>query len=154
MNARFDLNIGFGGVPVLIGWWPSERFASADVGNQWDGHAIEATIFVKSIASMQVSWWDCHVFMTEMVKRTNCGPVPWPGTPAWCAMADDDPRKLLALAGFGVYQALSVDAWQKATAEASSEISAGENWSQVARSNLRRTYAIRSGAYIPKKATA
>jgi hypothetical protein len=111
------------------------------------------TIFVKSIASMQVSWWDCHVFMAEMVQQANCGPVPWPGTPAWCAIPDDDPRKLLALAGFGVYQAVSVDAWQDATAEAGSEISAGENWSAIARSNLQRYNALRSGAYIPRKAS-
>jgi hypothetical protein len=117
-------------------------------GPMWAG-----TIFVKSISSMQVSWWDCHVFMAEMVQQANCGPVPWPGTPAWCAIPDDDPRKLLALAGFGVYQAVSVDAWQEAGAEASSAVSGAADWAQVARSKLQRHNAIRGGIYVPRKAS-
>lgn len=117
-------------------------------GLTWAG-----TIFVKSIASMQISWWDCHAFMTEMVQQANCGPVPWPGTPAWCAIPDDDPRKLLALAGFGVYQAVSVDACQEASAEASSAVSKAENWAQVSRSKLQRHNAIRGGVYLPRKAS-
>jgi hypothetical protein len=101
-------------------------------GPTWPG-----TIFTRTVDSMQVSWWDCHVFMESLVQQANCGPIPWPGTPSWCDMPDDDPRKLLALAGFGVYQALSVDAWQEASAEASSAISAGQDWGEVSRSMRR-----------------
>jgi hypothetical protein len=109
------------------------------------------TIFTKTTHGMQVSWWDCHVFMESLVHQANCGPIPWPGTPAWCAMPDDDPRKLLALAQFGVYFAMEIDTRQAAEVAASHEISAGENWSSVAAANLKRHNAIRSGAYIPRK---
>lgn len=46
-------------------------------------------------------------------------------------MSDGDPRKLLALAGFGVHWALRVETAQAARADASREISAAADWSQV-----------------------
>jgi Protein of unknown function (DUF2742) len=118
-------------------------------GPTWAG-----TIFTKTTHSMQVSWWDCHVFMTEMARQANCGPVPWPGTASWCELADGDPRKLLALAEFGVHHALRVETAQQAECEASHAISAAENWSRVAQSNLQRANVIRSGAYIPRRSAS
>lgn len=80
-----------------------------------------------------------------MLNRGNVGPLPWPGTPSWCELADGDPRKLLALAQFGVHHALRIETAQQAGAEASKAMSNALNWSEVSRQTQRRR-----GAYIPR----
>lgn len=51
--------------------------------------------------SRQVSWWETHQFIEALITQANTGPLPPAGTPAWSALADGDPRKLLALAVAG-----------------------------------------------------
>ncbi|WP_204807772.1 DUF2742 domain-containing protein [Mycobacterium riyadhense] len=107
-------------------------------------------VTTKSSASRQVSWWSTHEFLQALVSQANSGPLPWPGTPAWCALADGDPRKLLALAEFGVHHALRVETAQEAHAGASRAIAAAADWSAVARDRLRHHRALKDGAYIPR----
>ncbi len=53
-------------------------------------------------------------------------------------MSDGDPRKLLALAGFGVHWALRVETAQTARADASRAVSASAVWSQISREIRQR----------------
>lgn len=103
-----------------------------------------------SPASQQVSWSETHRFITEMVAKANVGPIPWAGTPAWCALADDDPRKLLALAAFGEHHALRIETMQTAQASASRQISAAADWSALAQRIRNRA----SSPYIPRRKSA
>lgn len=104
----------------------------------------------QSTASRQVSWYATYEFWRAVIDWANVGPLPWPGTPAWCALADGDPRKLLALAEFGVHHALRVDSAQESMAQTSRDVSAAEDWGAVARSIRRHADAARSGAHIPR----
>jgi hypothetical protein len=80
-----------------------------------------------------VSFTPVIEFWRAVVTQANCGPLPWPGTPSWCSLADGDPRKVLALAEFGVHHAVRVEAAQTARADASRAISGAADWSQVSR---------------------
>lgn len=105
--------------------------------------------FTAALASQQVSWWPVHEFLQAALAQANCaGPLPWPGTPAWCDLADGDPRKLLALASFGEHHALRVETAQTAKADAAQDVSASADWSQIARELRGRDAARASGAYI------
>lgn len=99
------------------------------------------------MSSRQVSWWPCHEFIAAVVAQANVGPIPLAGTPAWLTLADDDPRKLLALAQAGEHHVLRLDLAQEAAAEASKTIAAAEDWPSVARC-IRRG---RGPAYIPRR---
>ena len=96
--------------------------------------------------SSQVSWWECHQFVERLVAQADHGSIPVAGTPEWVAMCDGDPRKLLALAQFGVHHALRVETAQEAVAEASRAVAAGAQWSAVAQRVARGR-----GAYIPRR---
>ncbi|OBG43035.1 hypothetical protein A5670_01245 [Mycolicibacterium fortuitum] len=85
-----------------------------------------------------------------MVNKANAGPIPWAGTLAWCALADDDPRKLLALAAFGEHHALRIETMQTAQAAASRQISAAADWSALAQRIRNRA----SSPYIPRRKSA
>lgn len=101
------------------------------------------------LASQQVAWWPVHEFLEGAVAQANCaGPLPWPGTPAWCVLSDNDPAKLLALAEFGEHHAMRVETSQAALAESSRDVSAAADWSQIAREVQQRQAAEGSGAYI------
>ncbi|OBB79315.1 hypothetical protein A5779_12825 [Mycolicibacterium peregrinum] len=79
--------------------------------------------------------------------------MPLPGTPAWCGMADDDARKLLALVLGGVREALANDTRQEHLADASKKICTAADWTAIARAQLRHARAVTSGAYIPRRAS-
>ncbi|OBI92089.1 hypothetical protein A5661_26400 [Mycobacterium asiaticum] len=93
-----------------------------------------------------MSWWLVHDFITAAAAQANLGPLPWAGTPAWCELADGDPRKLLSLAVAGEHHVLRVETAQEQHAEASKAIAAAADWSQISR-DIRR----RSGVHIPRE---
>ncbi|MBP2455191.1 DUF2742 domain-containing protein [Mycolicibacterium lutetiense] len=103
-----------------------------------------------SPASQQVSWWPVHEFITAAVAQANYGPLPIAGTPAWCELADGDPRKLLALAVAGDHHVLRVETAQAAMADASREISAAADWTAMA----QRIRNHSRSAYIPRRKSA
>jgi organic hydroperoxide reductase OsmC/OhrA len=55
------------------------------------------------------------------------------GTPAWCALDDDDPAKLAALLDAAQHHALRVEIAQEARADASKVIEAAEDWPTISR---------------------
>jgi hypothetical protein len=83
-------------------------------------------------SSQQVNWWAVHEF-TEHVKGA-LGVQVWPtvGTPAWCALPDDDPVKWAAVADAAQHWALRVEESQRAECQASHAISAAADWSAIA----------------------
>lgn len=85
------------------------------------------------LGSQQVSFTPVIEFWQAVVTQANVGPLPWPGTPGWCSLADGDPRKVLALAEFGVHHAVRVEAAQTARAEASQAISGAADWPRISR---------------------
>ncbi|WP_083420365.1 DUF2742 domain-containing protein [Mycolicibacterium llatzerense] len=101
--------------------------------------------------SRQVAWWPVHEFIEAAVAQANCGPLPTPGTPAWCALADGDPRKLLALAAAGEHHVLRTETAQEIWAEAAKSIAESQDWDAVRRDSRRRAQATRSGAFIPRR---
>lgn len=101
-------------------------------------------------ASQQVNWAITHDFLEAARAQANSGPLPWAGTPAWAAMPDGDPRKLLALAVAGEHHVLRVEVAQTARAEASRAISGAADWSAVA----REIHGRRSSARIPRQAAS
>lgn len=82
-------------------------------------------------SSRQVAWWPVHEFVVHLVAQV--GHLPVAGTPAWQALSDDDPRKLLSLAVAGEHYVLRVETAQEAMAEASRAVAAAADWPQVAR---------------------
>lgn len=90
------------------------------------------------IGSQQVSWYECHLFMQRLLAQANYSPLLWAGTPSWCALADGDPRKLLALAQSGVHHALRVETAQDDRCAASRAVSAAADWPAVGREIAQR----------------
>lgn len=72
------------------------------------------------------------------------------GTPEWCALSDQDPRKLAALLDAAQHWALRVDTAQEAQAQASRAVSEALPWREIA----TRVTAPRPDSYIPRKVPA
>jgi hypothetical protein len=103
--------------------------------------------------SRQVSWWPVHQFLEAVVAQANVGPLPLAGTPGWCALADGDPRKLLALAVAGEHHVLRMETAQEALAEASKAVSAAADWCGVAAEVTQLRAAEAAGTRIPREAS-
>lgn len=94
--------------------------------------------------SQQVSFLAVHDFVRELLAQVNSFPAA--GTPAWCSLAHDDPRKLAAVLDAGQHFSLRVELAQEARAEASRDVANAADWSAVARSVVQG----RGHAYIPR----
>lgn len=103
-----------------------------------------------STASRSVAWWPVHSFVSALVAQANTSP-PVAGTPAWRALADDDPAKLLALAVAGEHHVLRTEIAQEHRAEASKAVAASTDWRQVGRELHQLDAARRSGTRIERR---
>ena len=119
---------------------------NSPTGARVAGPQVGAGHQAPQLGSQQVSWWATHEFLEAAVAQANCGPLPTAGTPAWCALSDGDPRKLLALAAAGEHWALRLDTAQEHLAEASREISSAADWSSLA----RHVQTGRGSRYVPR----
>lgn len=88
-------------------------------------------------SSQEVSWWATHQFISALVGQANTT-LPPAGTPAWRALDDSDPRKLIALAIAGEHHVLRTEIGQGQRALAAEDVWAGEDWTDVARQVQRR----------------
>lgn len=79
--------------------------------------------------SQAVNFWAVHEFVAE---RMNGIVFPMLGTPAWCALPDDDPAKLAAVLDGGQHHALRLELGQAALADASRAIAAAADWRGIA----------------------
>jgi hypothetical protein len=97
---------------------------------------------MKATESQQVSWWEVHEFVTAVLDQVNGWPML--GTPPWCRLAHDDPRKWAALLDGAQHWALRVDSCQEARAEAGRAVSGCADWPAVAR-EIRSRHDFRTG---------
>ena len=72
------------------------------------------------VSARSVSWWPVHEYVAPVLARV--GPYPMVGTPEWCALPDDDPRKIAAFFSAAEHRALRVELGQEVLAGASREI--------------------------------
>ncbi|AZZ81686.1 hypothetical protein C5O27_11895 [Gordonia alkanivorans] len=99
---------------------------------------------------------DRYTEVREYVQRlvgTAGGPTPDAGSPAWCALADGDQAKLIAVLTAGTRAVLedelaALDDRRCAAKKTAIEVAQAANWSDVARRVRARDQALRSGAYI------
>lgn len=93
--------------------------------------------------SSQVAWWPVHEFVAAVLDQANGWPMA--GTPVWCSLAHDDPRKWAALLDAAQHHVLRIEVAQQARVDASRAISAAADWAAVGREINRRTefYAAR-----------
>lgn len=74
----------------------------------------------------------------ELLSPLLADPSLIPGTPVWCELSDTDPAKWQAVLWAAVWWAVGEECRQDAIAAAGEQISASENWRQVARQVQRR----------------
>jgi hypothetical protein len=107
---------------------------------------------MRTVESQQVSWWSVHEFVTAAIQHADISSWPSAGTPAWCALADGDPRKWAAMLTAGEQWALRIDILQEASAEAAKsicrsvkELDRPTTWSAIAKEayDLEAFYAAR-----------
>jgi hypothetical protein len=91
-----------------------------------------------------VSWWSVVEHVQPILDAA--GTWPMAGTPQWCALPDDDPRKTAALFDAAQHWALRLETGQQQAAEASHDISAAADWPGIA-NEIRR----RREVYIPRE---
>ncbi|OBF91066.1 hypothetical protein A5791_15835 [Mycobacterium sp. 852002-51163_SCH5372311] len=91
---------------------------------------------MKAVESQQVSWWSVHELILPVLNQVN----DWPllGSPAWCSLARDDPRKWAAVLDGGQHHALRIELNQESRAEASKAVSGALDWAALSREILRR----------------
>ena len=82
-----------------------------------------------------MAFWPVYEFVQPLLDAA--GDYPMVGTPAWCALDDDDDRKIAAVLDGGCHHALRLELNQEALAEASKDISASEDWKAVAQELLQ-----------------
>lgn len=99
--------------------------------------------------SCAVAWWPVHQFVA--LATAQAGTLPTAGTPAWCALPDDDPTKVLALAVAGEHHVLRMETAQEARAEASKAIAAAADWPAISREISQRADARRNGTRIERR---
>ena len=97
-------------------------------------------------SARSVSWWSVHEYIQPVLNRI--GDYPAAGTPAWCELADDDPRQVAAVVDYAPHHALRVEIAQEARAEASKTVAGAADWPAVARelTQLREFRATRPWA--------
>lgn len=83
----------------------------------------------QSISSQQVAWFEVHAFVAPYLTRAGYWPIA--GTPAWCALDDNDPVKWAAVLDAARHWALRVETAQQAQCEASRDISAAYDWGAI-----------------------
>lgn len=92
---------------------------------------------MSAIASQQVSWFSVHEFVAPLLNQVN----DWPtlGTPVWCSLIHEDPRKWCALLDGAQHWALRLETCQEARADASRAISGAIDWPALSREINQRT---------------
>jgi hypothetical protein len=102
------------------------------------------------LGSRQVSWFETLLYKERVLGWVDERPIA--GTPSWCALADDDARKMTALVDAGVLWCLNTDTEQEHLAEAAKsvcqsvkELDTPTTWSAIAKEahDLEAFYANR-----------
>jgi hypothetical protein len=110
--------------------------AGAGIQITTDTIIVAADADNRHVSSQAVSWWPVHEFVQAHLDRV--GSWPTAGTPEWCALADDDPAKLAGVIDARQHWTLRVETCQEQLAQASRDISAAADWTDLARQIVQR----------------
>lgn len=102
------------------------------------------------VTSQAVSWWSVHKFVAAVLNQ--CSDWPTLGTPAWCSLSHEDPRKWAALLDGAQHHALRLELNQEARAEVSRAISGAVDWPQLGREMNRRAGFYASRPWLRRSA--
>lgn len=83
------------------------------------------------VSSRQVSWWSVHEHVWPLLAKVGSWPLA--GTPAWCVLDDDDPRKWAAMLDAAQHHALRMETAQEQQCAASRDVAAAADWTGIAR---------------------
>lgn len=97
-----------------------------------------------------MSWLPVHDYVRE---RNGDTVFPMLGTPAWCALPDDDPAKLAAVLDGGQHHALRVELHQEARAEASKAVAGAADWRGIAQELTERRAFRKSHPWVKRVAS-
>jgi hypothetical protein len=86
---------------------------------------------MRATESQQVTWESVHALILPILNQVN----DWPtlGSPAWCSLAHEDPRKWAALLDGAQHHALRLELNQRARADASRAMSGSLDWAALGR---------------------
>jgi hypothetical protein len=85
------------------------------------------------ISSSQVDWWTVRQYFLRLAEGLGIKEYPAAGTPAWSALNDNDPTKLIAALDYAQHHALRVDTAQEARCAASRDVSQALDWPRAAK---------------------
>ena len=91
---------------------------------------------IAGLTSRAVSWWSVHEYVEPLLAAV--GQWPMAGTPEWCALPDNDARKIAALYDAAQHWSLRVESCQAARCEAARAVSASADWTSIARAINQR----------------
>ncbi len=105
---------------------------------------------------------DTYIEVRDFVQRLvgpAGGPAPAAGSPEWCALADGDRAKLLAVLTAGTRAVLedelaALDGQRRAEKSAALEVAQAADWGMVARRVRDRDRAAKTGQYIERRVSA
>jgi hypothetical protein len=101
---------------------------------------------VTATSAQQTSWASVHEYVEPLLAAVQTWPLL--GSPAWCALPDNDARKIAAVYDGARHWALRLETCQAARAEASRDVSAAADWTAIGR-EIRN----RSTCYIRREAS-
>lgn len=95
----------------------------------------------QALSSSQRVFWPVYEYGQKLLEKAGIAAADLhpPGTPAWVALPDEDPAKLLACVLDSPHHTARVEAAQAALADASRVVSAAADWGAVGREIHRRT---------------
>jgi hypothetical protein len=111
--------------------------APSDTGHSYRESAMSTdypnSTAAQLISSSQVDWWAVREYFLRIAEGLGISEYPAAGTPAWCALNDNDPAKMIAALDYAQHHALRVDTAQEARSGASRDVSRALNWSAAAK---------------------
>jgi len=104
------------------------------------------------MSSQQVSWWDVHEYVDSLLDEIKNWPMI--GSPAWCALSDDDPAKLAAIYDAAQHWALRIESCQRQMAQTSRDVADAADWAAIGREAAQIEAFYKERPWLRRKRTA
>ncbi|KZS80316.1 hypothetical protein A4G31_26775 [Mycobacterium persicum] len=101
------------------------------------------------VAAQQTAWWSVRQYVLPLLQSVGAWPLL--GSPEWCSLDPDDPRKKAAVYDGAQHWALRLETCQTTMADAGRAVSGALNWAEASRDIRQRQRAISDGAHIPRQ---
>lgn len=128
------------------GWHPDADPSNNQTNQHHRSYSPASSLPAQRSVSSQVRWWDFHEWVQPYLDAARDWPMV--GSQAWFDLPDGDPRKWAAVLSAAEHWALRVETCQEARCEASHDVSAAENWFDIAQ-QIRQRRAV----YIRRRAS-